>query len=243
MKKVFFHALIGLLWIAANVPLIFLVWLLWPRLGTAKADAGGFSETLFFDFLVALILPLQHSIWTQTPVKRALVRSLGAHYERPIFVLASGIAVAVTPLFWRCTDRALFSWPAGALWPMRAAFVATLAIQLHASNVVGAKFLMGIPHLKSKLHGKPLRDPVFKERGLYRWVRHPIAMSQLLMVWIAGTYYADRVLLAVVWTVWIILATALEDRRLAREFGDAYAAYRRRTGFLWPRWSGSMNRV
>ncbi|MBI3734934.1 hypothetical protein HY256_00260 [Candidatus Sumerlaeota bacterium] len=235
MRKTAIYLMMGLVWIAGNLSPLALIWLLWPRLSPVKSIADSAANPLLIDFFAALIFPLQHSIWTQTPVKRALKNLFGELLERPFYVLTSGIALIAGVWLWRCSDMVVWAMPEWAIWPMRGIFVGMLGAQLYCTNVVGAKFLIGLAHLKSLAVNRPLRAPEFKEAGLYRLIRHPIAASQIIMVWAAGTMFADRLLLAVMWTVWIVTATALEDRRLAREFGDSYAAYRRRAGFLWPR--------
>lgn len=74
--------------------------------------------------------------------------------------------------------------------------------------------------------------------GIYRWVRHPMYTSQLLLGlgqalvlqnWVAGTgglalflaLYRRRV--------------GREERFMERTFGQRYAEYAARTGRLWPR--------
>lgn len=73
--------------------------------------------------------------------------------------------------------------------------------------------------------------------GPYRWIRHPIYTGMLVAS--AGTALTlgeCRGIVAVV----LILAThsrkaQREERMLHTEFGEEYAAYRRTTGFLFPR--------
>lgn len=235
MRKSLLYIFLGAVWVAANLTPLLLIWLLWPRLGPAKVPTGDSASALATDFWLALIFPLQHSIWTQTPVKKRLFGFFGLHFERPMYALSSGIALVLMVGFWRTTNAAIWQPPSWSLWPLRVAFLIPIALQMYSTTLVGAQFLSGIAHLKTYMKNKPLREPEFKERGLYRWVRHPIAMSQLIMIWIAGTMYADRLLLACMWTLWIVTATSLEDRRLGRQFGTLYEDYRRRAGFLWPR--------
>ncbi len=230
-----YYGLVGLVWVAGNLTPLLLVWLLWPRQGPVKPVPASGPDPLLVDFFLALVFPLQHSIWTQPPVKRWLLARLGEHAERPAYVLASGAALALTVLLWRGSDRLLGRPPVTIVWGARALITLAVAAQLWCTTVIGAKFLTGLAHLKTYRQGRPLRPPEFRERGLYRWVRHPIAASQLLMLWSVGALYADRLLLAGLWTGWILLATTLEDRRLAAEFGPLYADYRRRAGFLLPR--------
>jgi len=77
------------------------------------------------------------------------------------------------------------------------------------------------------------------EHGVYARVRHPmytaiflfsIAQGLLLANWLAG------------WSAFVafgllyVLRVRREEALMLGTFGDAYAAYMRRTGRLWPRW-------
>ncbi len=223
-----------MVWIAGNVAPLYLIWLLWPRLTPAMTPSES-PNSLWLNFGLALLFPFQHSIWTQTPIKRAIKSFLGVQLERPLYVISSGVALVATVFFWRCSDRVVWNIPDWSLWPLRIVMVGMVGAQIYSTTLLGAKFLTGIAHLKSLRKGTPLREPEFKERGLYRWIRHPIAASQIVMIWTAGTMFADRMVLALMWTAWIVVASALEDRRLGEEFGEGYEAYRRRAGFLWPK--------
>jgi protein-S-isoprenylcysteine O-methyltransferase Ste14 len=65
-------------------------------------------------------------------------------------------------------------------------------------------------------------------RGPYRWVRHPIYLGWVLMVFGAPAITTGRLLFASVSTLYLIVAIPFEERSLAAEFGAAYKDYQRR---------------
>ncbi len=71
-------------------------------------------------------------------------------------------------------------------------------------------------------------------RGLYRWVRHPLYLATLMMIWSYPDLTADRLLFNVLFTGWIIVGTVLEERDLVENFGDDYRNYQRRVPMLIP---------
>ena len=225
-------------WAAGNLTPVILFWLIWPRASPAKAAVFDTSDALLFNFFVALIFPLQHSVWTQTPVKRVIRRALGDYFERPMYAITSGGALVAMALLWRCTDTTIWTPSEPILWVLRGLLIGSIAFQAYCTTMLGANFLNGMAQLKALALRKPVGVMEFRERGPYRKVRHPIAAAQVAMLWIACTLFADLLLLAVVWTAWIVLASRLEERRLASEFGSTYRDYRKRTGFFWPRLSG-----
>lgn len=235
MRKVVLNLLIALPWIAGNLTPLFFLWLIWPRLGSITPFCKLHLNPTSTDLLVAIIFPLQHSVWTQPRVKDALKAWLGELLERPGYVLTSGLALAATAILWQPSESLIWRLPAAALWPMRILFLASIGVQTYCATLLGAKSLIGVAHVKAMKLGRPLNPPQFKEAGPYRFIRHPIAATQIIQLWLTPSMYADRFLLAALWTFWIAFVTLLEDRRLAIQFGDVYLAYRKRTGFLWPR--------
>lgn len=221
--------------IAGNLSPIYLLWLLWPRLEPPKANAGPDEWRLVVDLGLALIFPLQHSLPTQAPIKRWVTGRLTPEFERPFYVMTSAVALVVTVLFWQCSTWEIGSGGTVGLWIARAVFMAMVGLQMWSTQIVGPKFLLGVAHLKAFASGRPLRPAEFREVGPYRMIRHPIAASQFVLIWAVGSLYGDRLVLSVVWSIWIVGATLLEDRRLEKEFGEVYRAYRKRAGFMWPK--------
>jgi protein-S-isoprenylcysteine O-methyltransferase Ste14 len=50
----------------------------------------------------------------------------------------------------------------------------------------------------------------------------------------------DRFLFNILWTVWIIIGTVLEEKDLVSDFGDEYRLYQRKVPMLIP-WKGRFN--
>ena len=81
---------------------------------------------------------------------------------------------------------------------------------------------------------EPLVIP-FIVRGPYKWVRHPIYLAMLLIIWSCPSVSIDRFLFNIIWTVWIVVATMLEERDLEDEFGEGYLDYKLKVPMLFPR--------
>lgn len=235
MRSAALRALMVGLMICGNCGPLLLLWLVWPRAQATEALVAIDAHPLIVDGALALLFPLQHSVWTQRPVKRALLRLLGEHFERPMYVIGSALALVATGLLWQPVDVQLWRPGEVGLWALRGLLILTLLTQAWSAEVVGGAHLQGLTHVRSALAGVPVPPPAFQVRGLYKYMRHPIASSQVVMVWSVGTLRPDLLLLASAWTVWIVGATALEERRLLQDIGAPYADYRRTTGFLIPR--------
>lgn len=69
----------------------------------------------------------------------------------------------------------------------------------------------------------PLRK--FDPQGCYRWMRHPVYLSFLGLIWFTPIMTLDHALLTLVWTVYIFLGSFLKDRRLLHYIGQPYREY------------------
>jgi len=54
------------------------------------------------------------------------------------------------------------------------------------------------------------------------------------MIWGSPDVTGDRLLFNVLWSIWMVIATQLEERDLSAEFGDGYRRYQRRVPMLVP---------
>jgi protein-S-isoprenylcysteine O-methyltransferase Ste14 len=61
--------------------------------------------------------------------------------------------------------------------------------------------------------------------GVFRWLRHPVYLSFLGLIWFTPRMTFDHAVLTTVWTVYVFIGSWLKDRRLAYYIGDEYREY------------------
>jgi protein-S-isoprenylcysteine O-methyltransferase Ste14 len=71
-------------------------------------------------------------------------------------------------------------------------------------------------------------------RGLYRLVRHPLYTGGLLLLWCSPSVSVNSFTLYLGATIYILVGAYFEERKLLREFGQAYAEYKAKTPMLLP---------
>jgi protein-S-isoprenylcysteine O-methyltransferase Ste14 len=71
-------------------------------------------------------------------------------------------------------------------------------------------------------------------QGPYRYVRHPLYLFMLLLIWSAPRLSTDQLLFDVLWTAWIVVGTKLEERDLLADFGQTYRQYQKSVPMLIP---------
>ncbi len=83
--------------------------------------------------------------------------------------------------------------------------------------------------------GAPAEPGTLIVTGLYRWVRHPLYTAGLLLIWLTPVMTTSILALNLSLTLYIIVGSRLEERRLLAEFGQAYADYQAAVPGLIPR--------
>ena len=64
--------------------------------------------------------------------------------------------------------------------------------------------------------------------GPYRWLRHPIYLGWVMLVFGVPTMTMGRLLFASISTLYLIVAIPFEERSLTQEFGASYTDYQAR---------------
>ena len=99
---------------------------------------------------------------------------------------------------------------------------------------LGSFDTFGLKPILARLHGTDKPPMPFTVRGPYCWVRHPLYLFSLLMIWSYPNLTTDRLLFNILWTAWIVAATILEERDLVAVFGERYRDYQRDVPMLIP---------
>ena len=71
-------------------------------------------------------------------------------------------------------------------------------------------------------------------KGFYRMVRHPLYTFGLLALWLSSSVSVNAFIVYLSLTIYILAGIYFEERKLLREFGQAYADYRSVTPMLIP---------
>ena len=117
---------------------------------------------------------------------------------------------------------------------MRILFILAIAGFAWGVRALGSFDTFGIRPVVALLRNSQTRQYPFVVKGPYRWVRHPLYFFTLVLFWSCPAITPDRLLFNVLWTVWVVLATFLEERDLVSQFGDSYVQYQREVPMIFP---------
>lgn len=96
------------------------------------------------------------------------------------------------------------------------------AVMLYAARFYDLGRLGGLSQLR---HPEAPADEELRRDGPHAWVRHPLYSGAFLILW--GAALSPLGLATALWgSLYLLIGTACEEKRLLARYGDEYAAYR-----------------
>lgn len=185
--------------------------------------------------LLISLFGLVHSVMARPAFKRQWTKVIPMAAERATYVLQSSVLLAVIMLFWQSMPHVIWS-ATGLVEVMLLSFWLVGLVLIVASTMALDHFeFTGLRQAWCHLKKTTFPAARFRTPLPYRIVRHPLQLGILLVVFSVPEMTAGGLLFAVVMLVYILIGLQFEERALLREFGDDYAAYRRRVPMLVPR--------
>ncbi len=75
----------------------------------------------------------------------------------------------------------------------------------------------------------------FRAIGVFNLTRHPWYLGSLLTLWtILGEYPRPIFIAVVILSLYLVVGTLLEERKIVREYGDTYRRYQEQVSMLFP---------
>jgi len=195
----------------------------------------GEGTMLGFNTLLCLAFFLQHSGMIRQGYCRWSSKLIPSHYQGAVYAIASGVVLLTLVVFWQESSRTLVSVDGILRRCLRAVYCFAMLGMVWSILALGSFDGLGLKPVLDRLR-KTRSSPIpFTVRGPYRWVRHPLYLFCLLMIWAYPDITMDRLLFNVLFTAWIVVGTVLEERDLVVAFGNGYRDYQRAVPMLLPR--------
>jgi protein-S-isoprenylcysteine O-methyltransferase Ste14 len=213
-----------------------LVFLLFVFIGSLTPVNLRLSESakLWFDACLCLAFFIQHSVMVRKSFRQRLLRFLPAQYEGALYAIASGVILLALVVLWQESVRTLAAPHSVFRWALRAIYFLGIAGFVYSIRALGFFDPFGLNPILKHLRGTDPEPMSFTVRGPFRWVRHPLYLCMLLMIWSHPDVTVDRLLFNGLWTIWIFVGTRLEERDLIADFGEAYREYQQKVPMLIP---------
>ena len=174
---------------------------------------------------------ITHSVMARPTFKRWWTRIVGPKAERSVYVLIASAQIALLSWQWRpLPGPTLWSasgWAAGALLVGQ---LLGFGIALTSTFLLDHLELFGL----RQAFGGAVSPPTFLTPWLYRVVRHPLYLGQVIAFWSAPHMALGRFVLAAGLTAYVVVGARLEERDLVDTFGDEYRLYQRQVPMIVP---------
>ena len=148
--------------------------------------------------------------------------------ERSTYVLLSSLCLIL--LVWQWQPMGGFIWRIEepvAKTIMTALFITGWLIVLISTFMINHFDLFGLRQVWFYFLGKKYEPLQFRVPFFYKYVRHPLYLGTLLFIWGIALLWplAIHLLTAMIITLYTLIGTKYEEKKLLEEYGEEYAAY------------------
>jgi len=215
--------------VAAHLLFAFTVWHLVWFLKGPSITGGGQASVAFgvvSDAILAGIFALPHSLLLLPSVrKRLLAAGIAGPLYGCFFCVVTCLMLLLAIFCWQPMTAIVWRWPAPLDRCIAWAFVASWGALLYSLYLTGLGWQTGFTPWWRWVRGQRPPARPFVPQSVYRFLRHPVYLSFLGLVWFVPVVTLDRAVLIAVWTVYIFVGSVLKDRRLLFYVGDEYHRY------------------
>lgn len=193
--------------------------------------------------LSMLVFSILHSLLAGQRLKQFFRSRLGERAYYGVYRVGYNLfaAVSLLPVIW-----ATYFLPAPIIWTtegiIRPALLFIQGVGLAGLLVsllqIDLGRFLGWSQLRAYLSHQPLPLPpeALQQGGVYALVRHPLYLFSLMVIWPMPVMTDAILMFNIGATLYFVLGSLLEEKRLIAAFGPVYADYQRRVPWLIPGW-------
>lgn len=198
------------------------------NLGLGEFAGLALNATLSMAFFI------QHSGMIRRSFRHWSGQFIEEKYHGAVFTLASAVFLLLLVVLWQKSNHTLYAAEGALRWLFRAVFVVSAAGFYWGIRSLGRFDAYGLLPILKGGQVSTSTSSHLTISGPYRWVRHPLYLFCMLMIWSCPDFTADRLLFNLLWSSWIVVGTFLEERDLVAQFGDDYRDYQTNVPMLIP---------
>jgi hypothetical protein len=189
---------------------------------------GGWQAStnwLAVDLLLAVGFAIPHSILLAPPIQKRLKRYLPAGLLGCLHCAVTCLTLAVMFRYWGRSGSALWEVHGLAEQLILVGFYGSWVALFYSLYLTGLGYQTGLTQWWYWMRQQTPPRREFVVRGAYAWMRHPVYMSFLGLIWFTPVMTWDHVILTVVWTLYIYAGSYFKDKRLIKFIGQPYLDY------------------
>src|SRR5580765_4977271 len=162
-------------------------------------QAGTMTRAVLANVILLSIFAIQHSVMARPEFKRVWTKIVPTAIERSTYVLLSSLALIL--LFWQWRVMPDVVWDiqnAAGVYAMWALFFVGWGTVLLSTTLINHFDLFGLRQVYLYSKGMDYTDVGFKEKLLYKVVRHPIMLGFIIAFWATPRMTTGHLLFAAV---------------------------------------------
>lgn len=131
-------------------------------------------------------------------------------------------------------EKMIFSWPGPWLLLKFGMYLASFVFFYGGYLVFDMQYVLGLKQIDEMRGDRKIEAMNFNTTGILEYVRHPWYSGAILLVWAFGPISDVSLVSKIILTAYLIIGTFLEEKKLIREIGEPYLAYRKKVPMLIP---------
>jgi protein-S-isoprenylcysteine O-methyltransferase Ste14 len=164
----------------------------------------------------------------------------GAH--RLFYILFS--VISLLPVLWyqySLPQQLIFSW--SGPWRILQGVLLTYALVMFygGKQVYDTNYVLGLSQWRNYRRKLPRQPLPFSCNGILQYVRHPWYSGGLAFLWGLGPLTDVTLMVRIILSLYLIIGTLLEERKLIRELDQPYRNYCHQVPMLIP-WRGRVKK-
>jgi methanethiol S-methyltransferase len=191
--------------------------------------------------LSMLAYGLLHSVLASREVKSVVRERIGGRAYHGLYRVGFNVVAILTilPILWLVVaypGERVYDLGEGWVLPLLAIRIAGLVGVLVALVQIDLWRFAGLRQLYHYITGRelPLRDEALTTSGVYGWVRHPLYLFSLMILWSASSMNEAMLGLNIGITLYFLVGSYYEEKRMIQSYGADYLAYCERVPWMFP---------
>ena len=180
-----------------------------------------------------------HSGMISLTVNEYLKNRLGSYYKfYRLFYNLVALTTLIPLILYSLSLKGLvlFRWEGHMTIVQIALLIIVMSLFISGGLKYDMLQFLGIRQIKSgKSHSTLSKSGDIDTSGILSLTRHPWYLAAIIFVWIDyREMYVSTLIVNIILTIYLVIGTALEERKLIIELGDNYRDYKDRVSMLLP---------
>lgn len=174
---------------------------------------------------LAIVFAISHSLMLMPRARRFLTRWIPNPFYDTTFCVVTCLSLLLLFFKWQPSDTVFWDLHGLPERLVRLCFYLSWGALFYALAWTGLGFQNGWTPFYHWLRKRNPPRRAFVTKGAYAYLRHPVYLSFLGLLWFTPRMSFDRAILTGLWTTYIFYGSVLKDRRLIYFLGDTYREY------------------